>query len=131
MLNEKNNNDTLLIRHGDKKSVNKAEEKLKNILQNKPQQKSKLEEDPFIDWDMVASFIVSAIFLSIVFLSLWVLIMSHFESSYIKTASQLKRKDHPDLVFKLIPGPVKRGEFSLKDAKKFFNMTDDEENKPK
>lgn len=108
--------------------MSKTEKDLQNILENKPERKSKLEEDSFIDLEMVYSFIISLITHVLILSSIWVFITYNYGSSYQKIVEQIKKQPYVDLIFNLIPGKSKKGEFSLKEAEDLFKLKEIQKN---
>jgi magnesium-transporting ATPase (P-type) len=99
-----------------------TEQKLKEILENKPKRKSRLEEDSIIDWDLIGSFVISAIVHIIVFSSLWLVLFHYNESHYRQLVKSIGKKPHADIIFHLVPGTDKDGEIGFKETKQFIEQ---------
>lgn len=98
---------------------NPASEFEKKFAQrNKP--KSKLEEDSFIDWEMIYSFLISAVLHFILIFFALNIIWLYYGDSYNQLAHKIRKKPFKDLVFHLIPGNTKKGEMNYQDLIKAY-----------
>lgn len=83
-------------------------------------EKSKLEDDSFIDLEMIYSVGISVILHVVIFYLIWNVIIDLYGPSYAKVAKKLNVQ--PDIVFRLSPDKPQKGEFSFEDAQKFYNL---------
>lgn len=81
---------------------------------------SKLEEDSFIDWDVIYSFCISSIIHIIILVSLWGLIMNIYGEAYNKRTHKIKKKPNGDIVIKLSPTTTSKTTFNNKKVEYFY-----------
>ncbi|MEW5819963.1 MAG: hypothetical protein AB1782_07205 [Cyanobacteriota bacterium] len=80
--------------------------------------KSRLEEDSFIDWNLVISLVISIIVHLVLFYYVWILILNYFGDSYKQVINALNKR--PDIILRLQPGQTEKGEMSFKNFQKFL-----------
>ena len=89
--------------------------------------KSKLEDESFIDLEMIYSFGISVVLHIVIFYLLWQCILINWGNSYKHIIQEINKT--PDLIFRLAPGKEKKGEYSFEETKKIFNLKDSNNNK--
>jgi len=102
--------------------TNPQQEFEKKLQERQKKKNSKLEDNSFIDWELVFDFIASALF-HIFFISLlWALLVSCCGDSYYKKITKYNTKKIKDIVFRLVPGKAQKGEIDYKETKKLYGL---------